>query len=63
MTLAEAKKIAKEHDQYIGKLTAEKDSQGEYNVYNDGMYISSSYSANATEAKIGAVLYVCGINY
>jgi|TARA_R110000803_G_scaffold106736_1_gene174823 hypothetical protein len=55
MTLSEAKKIATENGNYIGRLTSDKDSQGEYTIYNDGAIIAQGYGANATEVKIDAL--------
>ena len=55
MTLSEAKKIATENGNYIGKITASKNRQGEYTINNEGRTIGEGYFDNATHAKIDAL--------
>jgi len=52
MTLSEAKKIATENGVYVGRLTSDKDSTGEYTIYNDGRIVAQGYGQNASEIKI-----------
>ena len=56
MTLSEAKEIAAENGNTIGRLTSDKDSTGEYTVYNDGAIIGQGYGANAAEVKIDSLI-------
>tara|TARA_R110000787_G_scaffold147882_4_gene261756 strand:+ start:517 stop:693 length:177 start_codon:yes stop_codon:yes gene_type:complete len=55
MTLTEAKQIATENGNYVGKITATKDRQGEYTIYNEGRMIGEGYFDSATDAKIDAL--------
>jgi len=52
MTLSEAKKIATENGVNVGRLTSDKDSTGEYTVYNDGQIVAQGYGQDASEIKI-----------
>ena len=54
MTITEIRKEAKKYGIEIGKLTTEKDSQGEYTVYENGRctyFQVWAEGVNAAEAK------------
>ena len=52
MTLSEAKKIATENGVDVGRLTSDKDSTGEYTIYNNGRIVAQGYGQDAREVKI-----------
>jgi hypothetical protein len=52
MTLSEAKKRATENGVDVGRLTSDKDSTGEYTIYNDGRIVAQGYGQDASEIKI-----------
>ena len=47
MTKTEAKRYGVQ----IGKLTSQKDSQGEYTLYEDGYVVAQGYYDSAAEIK------------
>ena len=59
MNMTEARKYAKNVGVVIGKLTTERDSQGEYTVYEDGFdtrFTQWEEGKNATDAKIAYIV-------
>jgi len=47
MTKTEAKK----YGVHIGRLTSQRDSQGEYTLYEDNVYVASGWYDSAAELK------------
>lgn len=63
MNMTEARKYAKRVNVVIGKLTTERDSQGEYTVYEDGRctnFCQWEEGKNATDAKIAYIMAKAG---
>jgi len=51
MSIYEARKDARAAKVDIGKLTTEKDSQGEYTLYEDGSVVAEGFYDNASDIK------------